>query len=229
MSEKRTGNSAFDEISRRDFIAIVGAGVAVSAIGVSIGGSSSPQPVLRPPGAIEEEAFLSLCARCGRCVNVCPNSALRLQGLGNGFENMMTPQLLPEKGYCIMPVNGCQRCIESCPAKVLQPIDLEDVSSGELSTRMKIGTAVLDTEICITYSLKQPCLACKEICPVEGAITTRGGEGKGQGQGGRVAKPEFHPDICVGCGACENVCPTDPKAVRVTPEGSKRTEWRGSR
>lgn len=217
-------STPFDAMSRRHFITTVGAGAAVSIMGASLARASAKEPVLRPPGAIDEDAFLSLCARCGRCIPVCPNSALRLQGPGNGLQNLMTPKLVPSKGYCIMPVNGCQNCIKACPAKVLQPISLEGLSSSQFSSRLKMGTASVDTRICIPYALKQPCLACKEICPVEGAITTKGGEGKGPGA--TVRKPVFNNDVCVGCGACENACPTTPKAVTVSSKGAKRTQWR---
>jgi ferredoxin len=211
-------------MSRRHFITTVGAGAVISIMGASLAKTPGREAVLRPPGAIDENAFLSLCARCGRCAAVCPNSALRLQGLDNGLKNLMTPKLVPTKGYCIMPVNGCQNCIRACPAKVLQPISLEGLSSNQLSSRLKMGTASVDTRVCIPYALKQPCLACKEICPVEGAITTKSGEGKGPGA--TVRRPVFNHDVCVGCGACENACPTTPKAVTVSGTGAKRTRWR---
>jgi ferredoxin len=213
-------------MSRRKFLATVGAGASLSLVAGGLGVTSARPDLLRPPGAIEEDAFLSLCARCGRCVPVCPNSALRLEGFGSGLENLMTPTLSPSRGYCIMPVNGCQNCIEACPAEVLKPIDLEGVGAEELSSRLKIGEASLDTDLCIPYALKQPCLACKEICPVEGAITTKAGEGKGVG--GRIRKPEFDRDVCVGCGACEYVCPTAPKAVTISPGESDEAKGRGS-
>lgn len=193
-------------------------------MGITLGKTAAETDVLRPPGAIEEKAFLSLCARCGRCIPVCPNSALQLQGLENGPENLMTPKLVPSKGHCIMPINGCQNCIEACPAKVMQPLQIQGLPTGELSKVMKIGTAALDTSTCIPYALKQPCLACWEICPVVGAITIQGG--KGQGKGGSIRKPTFHGDVCVGCGACEFACPTSPKSVRVSAAGAKRTKWR---
>lgn len=196
----------------------------MSVAGVALGGKGGRPGVLRPPGAIEERAFLSLCARCGRCVSVCPNSALQLQGLENGPGNLMTPKLVPAMGHCIMPLNGCQNCIEACPAKVLQPLDIDGLPTQELSKVLKMGTATLDTTNCIPYSLKQPCLACWEICPVVGAITIHGGTGKGKG--GSIRKPVFDPEVCVGCGACEFACPTSPKSVRVLPEGSKRTGWK---
>lgn len=31
----------------------------------------------RPPWAIEESQFLSLCSRCGDCFEACPNGLLR--------------------------------------------------------------------------------------------------------------------------------------------------------
>jgi ferredoxin len=123
-----------------------------------------------------------------------------------------------------MPINGCQNCIEACPAKVLQPLDIHGLPTEELSSVMKIGTATLDTNMCIPYAKKQPCLACWEICPVVGAITIHGGQGKGKG--GSTRKPEFNPDVCVGCGACEYACPTSPKAVQIKPDGTRKTEWK---
>jgi ferredoxin-type protein NapG len=110
---------------------------------------------------------------------------------------------------------------------VLQPLPIANLETGSLSKVVKMGRAILDTTTCIPYALKQPCLACKEICPVEGAITTHGGEGRGKG--GRVRKPEFNHDVCVGCGACEYVCHTVVKAdaVKVSTEGVKRTPWEG--
>ncbi len=224
MRSPKKGNTPFGPVSRRRFVATAAAGATVSVAGLALGDTSAEARLLRPPGAIEEKGFVSLCARCGRCVPVCPSSALRLQGLGEGLKNLMTPKLVPSKGHCIMPINGCQNCIQACPAKVLQPLVVAGLPSGQLSKVLKIGTAILDTRVCIPYAEKQPCLACKEICPVEGAITTQGGQGKGIG--GSISKPVFHPGVCVGCGACEFACPTSPKAVVVSSEGAKRTTWR---
>ena len=209
-------NASFGQVSRRKFLVAVAAGVGLSiALGSLSKVSSRPAP-LRPPGAIREDAFLALCTRCGRCASVCPSSAIRLQGPGKGLENLMTPVLSPAQGYCILPVTGCQKCIEACPVGALRPLDLAGVSSSELSKRVKMGTAYVNTKTCIPYALKQPCLACKEACPVDGAITTKGG------MGGAAKEPVFNHDICVGCGACENACPTSPKSVIVSPSGALR-------
>jgi ferredoxin len=218
LPENRKGNTPWPSVSRRGFISTLIASTAFLAIGRGIGRTHLTGDVLRPPGAIEESGFLPLCIRCGSCVPVCPNSALRLQGLENGFENFLTPRIEPGLGYCIMPVNGCQRCIEACPVDVLQPIPLEGTPPNRLSTVLKMGTAFVDKKVCIPYALRRSCLSCKEICPVDGAISVE----KGQGPG----RPVFNHEVCVGCGACEHVCPTKPKAVSVTGIGAKREEWK---
>jgi len=206
-------------MNRRQYIAASIIGAALSILGLSFGKKSSGRDFLRPPGACIESSFSALCARCGRCVSACPNSALYLQGLENGIENFYTPKLVPKKGYCIMPVDGCQKCIEACPVNVLNPIDLEGVPVNQLSEVMKIGTAIVDTNICIPYALGQPCLACKEICPVDEALTLE--------RVGELGRPVFNDEVCVGCAACEYACPTTPKAVVVSSIGEKRAEWKG--
>jgi len=206
-------------MSRRRFIATLLTGVSISILGLSGGRKSTRRDVLRPPGAVAEEAFLALCARCGRCIPVCPNSAIRLHGLENGVENLFTPKLVPARGYCITPVNGCQNCIEACPTRVLQPFDVEGTPSDQLARVLKMGTAFVDVSICLPYAQKKPCLACFEVCPVDGAITVERGKDLG--------RPVFNHELCVGCGACENVCPTTTKAVTVSSSGAKRIEWRG--
>ena len=218
-----------DELSRRRFVAIMGGGALITATGIVIGINSNPGEVLRPPGAVEEKFFLALCTRCGRCVKVCPTSALSLSGPCNGLPNLMTPVLVPSRGCCMMPVDGCRRCIEACPTKVLQSLPIDEIKAKDLAQVFKIGSAILDTSICVPYAQKQDCVACMEVCPVEGAIQATTGEGKRPGE--RITKPLFDPDRCVGCGACEYVCVTRPTlgrpAVTITPSGAKKTKYQG--
>ena len=48
---------------------------------------------LRPPGALPEAEFLSQCARCFKCANVCPNECIKFHGLEDGLNNMFTPYI----------------------------------------------------------------------------------------------------------------------------------------
>jgi ferredoxin len=104
--------------------------------------------------------------------------------------------------------------MDACPTKALCTIDFSGLPSEHLSSFIKIGTAVLDTNKCIPYALEKTCLACIEICPVDGAITMKSDE--------EPRQPVFDEELCYGCGACENVCPAIPKAVIMTSDGVKR-------
>ena len=205
-------------MSRREFLTTVLFGGVISVFGLGLDKTllRAQIEVVRPPGAVVEKAFLSLCSRCGRCVIVCPNSALQLQGLENGLSNTLTPKLMPKKGSCILPLDGCHDCIDSCPTKALRLIDFSNIPSERLSSVFKIGTAFLDTTYCIPYKLEQSCLACVEVCPVVGAITMKTDE--------EPRKPVFDEEVCVGCGACVNACPANPIAVVLTSAGAKRVQ-----
>jgi ferredoxin-type protein NapG len=203
-------------MTRREFVNTMIVGAAISLLGFGLDKTllRSRVDVVRPPGAVVEEAFLSLCSRCGRCTIVCPNSALRLQGLENGLSNTLTPKLAPITGSCILPVDGCRNCIDSCPTQALQQVDFSTIGLEDISSEIKIGTAVLYTNLCIPYKLEQTCLACFEVCPVEGAITMNEDE--------EPRKPVFDEEACFGCGACLNACPAIPKAIVLTSKGEKR-------
>ncbi|MDD2665931.1 MAG: 4Fe-4S binding protein [Methanocellales archaeon] len=93
------------KINRRDFISFFGSTAIASALFYLVG--KVPQPanaseqtgseaILRPPSAKEEE-FLSLCAMCGKCSEVCPTHAIATSTLLDGFVNIGTPKLLGEE------------------------------------------------------------------------------------------------------------------------------------
>ncbi len=216
MRNRDTG--AHSLMTRREFCitALLGASISILSLGLDKTLRRPSVKVVRPPGAVVEEAFLTLCSRCGRCVSICPNSALRLQGLENGLSNALTPELTPTQGSCLLPVDGCHDCIDSCPTKALQLVDFSNVELKDISRAVKIGSAVLHTNLCIPYQLEQPCLACFEVCPVEGAITMNEDE--------EPRRPVFNEERCFGCGACLNACPAIPKAVTLTCKGEKRVK-----
>jgi ferredoxin len=73
-----------------------------------------------------------------------------------------------------------------------------------------------------------PCIVCEEICPtspkaiwcVNETITKNGFPVL-------LQKPKVDPQLCIGCGACEKVCPVkDKPAVYVTPIGESRSRDR---
>ena len=95
--------------------------------------SIHPGPAwIRPPGAIEEKAFLDTCSRCGVCVNVCPAQCIkdmteqRPVDYGIFVKNGITPsnvaahnlrlsckQLTTLKPALLTPVQTVQRALKN--------------------------------------------------------------------------------------------------------------------
>ncbi len=147
-------------------------------------------PVLRPPGAVEESAFLDGCTRCNECASACPHDAIR-----PAPERMRaaagTPMLVPEVSPCLM----CEDypCIAACEPKVLR---------ADLPKMM--GTAVITAHLCVAHHGTQ-CDTCQNECPVDGAIELKDG------------KPVVNENQCTGCGVCRYVCPAPENAILLMP------------
>ena len=89
--------------------------------------------VIRPPGAVEERAFLERCIRCAECMKVCPNNALHPAFFEAGIEGLWTPILIPRIGYC---EHSCVLCGQVCPTGAIQKITEKEklgigVAAGE--------------------------------------------------------------------------------------------------
>jgi ferredoxin-type protein NapG len=72
---------------------------------------------LRPPGALNEQKFLSACIKCGQCVQVCPVKAIKLADMmdGNGIG---TPYIDSREQACDFSCDGLQ-CVLACPTGAL--------------------------------------------------------------------------------------------------------------
>jgi NADPH-dependent glutamate synthase beta subunit-like oxidoreductase/formate hydrogenlyase subunit 6/NADH:ubiquinone oxidoreductase subunit I len=152
--------------------------------------------LLRPPGARVEADFLSLCVRCGQCLEVCPQNALQPAFLESGWEGILTPRLVFSKGFCDP---SCNACGQVCPTGAIPPLSLEKKRA------QVIGIAHLDMSRC------ESCLICRDMCPqraIEVVEVENGGE--------MIPFPRVVAESCIGCGLCEYVCPTEgEKAIRV--------------
>lgn len=195
-----------------------------SAIGAAVGGvtalallRANPQArgqrfnpqLIRPPGARPESEFLARCTGCGLCMKVCPTGALQPCVNEAGLEGIWTPRLAPRIGYCDYT---CNLCGQVCPTEAIEPLSLEE------KQQTKIGLAAFDTTRCIPYAYGRDCMVCEEHCPVpdkaiyfqEVDVVDRDGVSQ------KIKQPHVDPDLCTGCGVCENVCPYKGRpAVRV--------------
>ncbi len=156
-------------------------------------------PLLRPPGALSERAFLQACTRCDKCLNACPKDAILRVPKKMGFLIMDTPYIDPIKVPCVM----CDDlpCISACPDGALLP-----VPGGPGDVEM--GYAILDKNKCQAYG-HTFCQQCVIDCPIPGAITQN-----------QEQQPIFHRDICTGCGVCVRSCSTVniPVAIKIKPQ-----------
>ncbi len=165
--------------------------------------------IIRPPAAIDEKDFLNRCVRCGNCMKVCPTNGLQPLSAKEGYAAMWTPHLVPEKGYCEYK---CTLCGNTCPTGAIKRITASE------KLRTKLGTAVIDQELCIAWAENKECIVCEEHCPVyDKAIKLK----EETVDGVRVLKPYVDEYLCVGCGICQNKCPTSPvRAIRVQSKNS---------
>ena len=160
-----------------------------------------------PPGAMSLKNFYRHCTACQLCVSVCPNHVLRPSAR---LDTLMQPEMSYERGYCRPE---CTKCSDVCPAGAILPVSAEEKSS------IQIGHAVWIKSNCIPVTDGVKCGNCARHCPT-GAIQMVPFRGRHRYRGGHIEdagndRPEvFIPVInterCIGCGACENLCPARP-------------------
>lgn len=149
---------------------------------------------LTPPGSISAANLAKHCTGCQLCVAECPNDVLRPS---TGLLNMMQPTMSYERGYCRPE---CSRCADVCPTGAIRPISLPEKSSTQ------IGHAVWIKENCIPANEGVDCDCCERHCPV-GAITMIK---LNEADEMSPMVPAINEARCIGCGACENLCPARP-------------------
>ena len=223
-------------LDRRTVLASTAAGaVAIPAMRIANWPDRAySEKVIRPPGSVEEREFLERCIRCAECMKVCPNNALHPAFFEAGIEGLWTPILIPRIGYCEF---SCVLCGQVCPTGAIQKID-EKAKMGVGQKPISIGTAMYDKGRCLPWSMATPCIVCEEFCPTspkaiwaedaevpKRADKYKAGGGHAEMLTVKVQRPAVDPTLCVGCGACEKVCPiVDKPAVYVTNAGETRSK-----
>jgi polyferredoxin len=221
--------TAGTNLQRRKLLTGLVAGAALVPVMRSTPGFAAEkhERLLRPPGAVDEEFFLSRCIRCGECMKVCPNNALQPALTEAGLEGLWTPVLVPRLGYC---ETSCVLCSQVCPTGAIWEITPKEKGwSVDISTAAKpvrLGTAFYDRGRCLPWAMATDCIVCEEWCPTSPkAVYLRPAEViDAAGNVKQVKQPYLDPSRCVGCGACEHACPVqDRPAVYVTSVGESRS------
>ena len=216
-------------LQRRKVLTGLAAGAAVVPLLRSTPGFAVErhERLLRPPGALDEEYFLSRCIRCGECMKVCPNNALQPALTEAGLEGLWTPVMVPRIGYC---ESSCVLCSEVCPTGAIWEITAKEKGWEARVTSdakpISLGTAFLDRGRCLPWAMATPCIVCEEWCLTSPkAIYLQPAEvADAEGHLQQVKQPLVDPHLCVGCGACEYACPVqDRPAVYVTSIGESRS------
>lgn len=148
-----------------------------------------------PPGAQGLRHFRRHCTGCQLCVAACPNGVLRPS---TSLTSAMQPCSSYERGYCRPE---CTRCADVCPAGAIHKIDRAEKSS------IRVGHAVWVKENCVPlHSNGVECGACARHCPTA-AITMVPSDPDNLNS---IPIPAINEEKCIGCGACENLCPARP-------------------
>lgn len=152
------------------------------------------QTPLTPPGSLSFDNFSTRCTGCQLCVSECPNHVLRPSG---DLMHLMLPEMSYERGYCRPE---CTRCSEVCPAGSIKHIDKPEKSS------VQIGHAVWIKKNCVVLTDQVECGNCARHCP-SGAIEMVPMDPNDEEL---PMVPAINEAACIGCGACEYVCPSRP-------------------
>lgn len=152
------------------------------------------QTPLTPPGSLSAQNMAQKCTGCQLCISECPNQVLRPS---DDWLHLMQPVMSYERGYCRPE---CNRCSEVCPAGAIQPIQKEDKASTQ------IGHAVWIKKNCIPLTDGVECGNCARHCP-SGAIEMVPSDPDDEES---PYVPAVNEARCIGCGACEYLCPARP-------------------
>ena len=152
------------------------------------------QTPVTPPGAMSQRNFEQHCTGCQLCVSECPNEVLRPS---SDLMHLMLPTMSYELGYCRPE---CHRCSEVCPAGAIKPIALEVKASTQ------IGHAVWIKKNCVPLTDGVECGNCARHCPT-GAIEMVPSDPDDEES---PYVPAVNEARCIGCGACEYLCPARP-------------------
>ncbi len=195
FARRKQGNAAIDH-SRRAFMMNGGALIAGIAAGAILGKTGMMKlaefcrrPKILPPGAEDMTRMTAKCTACQLCTANCPEKIIIPAESGYGPVSLDL-----SRGSCLY---DCNLCSQLCPTGALRKLTLQD------KQRTKIAEASFNPATCLVFQYGETCDKCAKACPT-GAITLR-----------KTGAPRLNTQLCIGCGACQYVCPAEGKAMTV--------------
>lgn len=147
-----------------------------------------------PPGTQGLRNMESHCTGCQLCVSACPNGVL---WPSSGLSTLMQPEVSYERGYCRPE---CVKCSEVCPAGAILKITAADKSA------IQVGHAVWIGKNCVPLTDGKECDNCARHCPTRAIVMIP----SNPAESNSLKIPAINTERCIGCGACENLCPARP-------------------
>lgn len=121
---------------------------------------------------------MECCSQCQKCLDACPGKIL-IKGEG-GY-----PAVNFELGECTF----CEACVEACEDGALMPLNNQPPWSLKASINPE----------CLTFK-GITCQTCIEMCGTRALTSLFNAQG--------ITSPQINTDLCTGCGACFQVCPS---------------------
>ena len=173
----------------------------------------------------DDVIYCDLCAGEPKCVEVCPQGALKIDEVAVGPEGKMetrivfNPSLCDECGDCVeicppqimkldkdslkkVPLEGycvmCEQCVDVCPVDVIGIPGIKEPAVKE-----EVITGPIYIGDCVG------CGMCVDECPVDAITLSEPG-----------ATIEIDEDTCTYCGVCSQTCPWD--AVNISGQKPKK-------
>ena len=206
-----TGKTDGTSVPRREALKGVAVLAATEAVDKTTDGGYAPVSLpgvperpaaVLPPGAVDRKVFNVKCVACGLCITNCKGNCL---SASTNLKRFGQPEMDFRRGYCLL---GCNySCGHVCPTGALNWIP-------RLARKnVHMGHAIWKKDLCIRTTDGVECTACSRKCPV-GAIHIVEGF------------PVVDKAVCIGCGACEHVCPARPMpAIFVKGFERQRLVW----
>jgi len=182
------------KVNRRLFLTFaVAAPAAALAEGVNQGSKPRPQRAVLPPGAKSLAHFQSRCTACHLCVANCPDQVLRPSITQHGLAGFLQPYQDFSVAFCSY---NCSNCSQICPTGAIEAISVEERRT------VRTGTVEFHQDLCVVKTKGTSCGACSEHCPTQAVHMVPWKN--------NLTIPEINPELCIGCGGCEFICPVRP-------------------